>query len=98
MRVAVQVRDVDRLVGMLMVPLCTAEHQEVDRWFKIGRAGAHGRDIPGEIRLQFTIDNPYAVPRAAVQYASQAVQFHPDGGQFDFVWLSARTPHGAYVW
>ena len=22
----------------------------------------------------------------------------PHGGQFDFVWLSARTPHGAYVW
>ena len=28
----------------------------------------------------------------------RAVQFHPHGGQFDFVWLSARTPHGAYVW
>ena len=32
------------------------------------------------------------------RYASTAVQFHPHGGQFDFVWLSARTPHGAYVW
>jgi len=31
-------------------------------------------------------------------YASRAVQFHPHGGQSDFVWLSARTPHGAYVW
>ena len=35
-------------------------------------------------------------------YASRAVQFHPDGGQFGFVWLSARTmhPHGgaSYVW
>ena len=30
--------------------------------------------------------------------ASRAVQFHPHGGQSDFVWLSARTPHGAYVW
>ena len=32
--------------------------------------------------------------------ASRAVQFHPHGGQFVFVWLSARTmhPHGAYVW
>ena len=30
--------------------------------------------------------------------AARAVQFHPHGGQFDFVWLSARTPHGAYVW
>ena len=33
-----------------------------------------------------------------VLYASRAVQFHPHGGQSDFVWLSARTPHGAYVW
>ena len=24
-------------------------------------------------------------------YASRAVQFHPDGGQFDFAWLSLRT-------
>ena len=33
-------------------------------------------------------------------YASRAVQFHPHGGQPDFVWLSARTPHGGalYVW
>ena len=33
-----------------------------------------------------------------IRYAASAVQFHPDGGQFDFGWLSARTPHGAYVW
>ena len=31
-------------------------------------------------------------------YASRAVQFHPNGGQSDFVWLPARTRHGAYVW
>ena len=33
-------------------------------------------------------------------YASRAVQFHPHGGQSDFVWLSARTPHAGpqYVW
>ena len=30
--------------------------------------------------------------------AAPAVQLHPHGGQFNFVWLSARTPHGAYVW
>ena len=31
---------------------------------------------------------------------SRAVQFHPHGDQFDFVWLPARTPHGGalYVW
>ena len=31
-------------------------------------------------------------------YAPRAVQFHPNGGQFGFVWLPARTPHGACVW
>ena len=31
-------------------------------------------------------------------YVSRAVQLHPHGGQPDFVWLPARTPHGAYVW
>ena len=36
------------------------------------------------------------------KYASRAVQCHPHGGQFDFVWLSARTMHPhvgpQYVW
>ena len=32
------------------------------------------------------------------RYASRAVQFHTHGGQFDFAWLSARTPHGPCVW
>ena len=36
--------------------------------------------------------------KAVKKYASRAVQFHPHGGKSDFVWLSARTPHGAYVW
>ena len=33
-------------------------------------------------------------------YASRAVQFHPHGGQSDFAWLPARTPHVGpqYVW
>ena len=32
--------------------------------------------------------------------ASRAVQFHPGGGQFDFVRLPACTPHGgaSYAW
>ena len=29
-------------------------------------------------------------------YASRAIQSHPDGGQFDFVWLSARTMHAPW--
>ena len=36
-------------------------------------------------------------PRAILtdpKYASRTVQFHPNGGQLDFVWLPARTPHG----
>ena len=34
-----------------------------------------------------------------IVYASRAVQFHPDGGQFDFARSPARTthPHGAYM-
>ena len=31
-------------------------------------------------------------------YAGWAVQFSPSGGQFDLVWLFARTRHEAYVW
>ena len=30
-------------------------------------------------------------------YAPSAVQFHHGGGQFDFVWAPARTPHRAYA-
>ena len=37
-----------------------------------------------------------------VRYAARAVQFHPHGGQSDFVWLPARTMHPhvgpQYVW
>ena len=42
----------------------------------------------------------FVVEDGAQRYASRAVQFHPHGGQSDFVWLSARTPHGgaSYVW
>ena len=36
--------------------------------------------VPGKTRVQLYL------------YASRAVQFHPHGGQSDFVWLSARTP------
>ena len=38
-------------------------------------------------------------PNATVS-VPRAVQFHPHGGQLDFVWLAARTPHGgaSYVW
>ena len=43
-----------------------------------------------------TRTHPYTKGEAT--YGSRAVQFHPHGGQSDFVWLSARTPHGAYVW
>ena len=39
--------------------------------------------------------------RLLFPYAStQPFNFTPNGGQFDFVWLSARTPHVGpqYVW
>ena len=45
--------------------------------------------LTSDVSLKFDPEN---------KYAPRAVQFHPHGGQSDFVWLSARTPHGAYVW
>ena len=33
-----------------------------------------------------------------VVYVSRAVQYRPNGGQFVFACLSARTPQGARVW
>jgi len=48
----------------------------------------------------FCPDSPY--DQAGKLYASQAVQCHPHGGQFDLARLPARTmhPHGgaSYVW
>ena len=41
---------------------------------------------------------PTVVKGQRTWYAPRAVQFHPHGGQSDFVWLPARTPHGAHVW
>ena len=38
-----------------------------------------------------------AEPEPDVVYALRAVQFHPNGGQFDTARLPARPPHGAYV-
>ena len=38
-----------------------------------------------------------AEPEPDVMYALQAVQCHPNGGQFDIAWLPARTLHRAYV-
>ena len=37
---------------------------------------------------------------SVVYASSRAVQFHPNAGQFDFVWLPAHTPHVGpqYVW
>ena len=32
-----------------------------------------------------------------LKYASRAVQFHPHGGQSDFVWPPARTPHAGWA-
>ena len=68
---------------------------------------------PGEIRaghaaVNGTADAWYTAVAIELQqgnnlvpvYAPRAVQFHPNGGRFSFVWLPARTmhPHGAYVW
>ena len=63
------------------------------------RRGVRARHRLG---LRFT-HSPGPCPRPFLFHrcfrgASRAVQFHPDGGQLDFVWLTARTPHGAHVW
>ena len=51
-----------------------------------------GRYATSTIAFAFMVSSFFS--NAAVAYASQAVQCHPDGGQFDFVRLPARTPHG----
>ena len=51
---------------------------------------------PASPRSTCRVVSASSVPR----YASRAVRHHPNGGQFDFVWLPAHTPHGgaSYVW
>ena len=54
----------------------------------------------GPYRVGLTMkvqQTPGLFPRPP-SYTSRAVQFHPHGGQSDFIWLSTRTPHRAYVW
>ena len=58
-------------------------------------AAARSRTLKTSEPLVFENNFPSQVNRV---YVSRAVQFHPDGGRSDFVWLPARTPHGAYVW
>ena len=56
----------------------------------------------GTIDLGWISKNADAVLNAWYRVVNSRVQFHPDGGQFGFVWLSTRTegPHGgaSYVW
>ena len=58
----------------------------------------HGKPVLPCIAAAKLLIQPLS--RDLFAYASRAVQFHPHGGQSDFVWLSARTPHGgaSYVW
>ena len=58
-----------------------------------GGRGAQADHVPGRVL-------PRCRRRLRGRHASRAVQFHLDGGQSDFVWLTARTPHGgaSYVW
>ena len=70
----------------------------------------HTRGGPNQLEMELTAArglfyrsfsrySSCAATREAV-YQARAVQFHPRGGQSDFVWLPARTPHGcaSYVW
>ena len=50
------------------------------------------------LRAMASMAGQLGQPDQARRYASRAVQFYPTGGQFDFVWLSARAPHEAYAW
>ena len=67
---------------------------------------ANGTTVPGDadhpwptsVQQWFRRGYYAAVSQTDVRDASPAVQFHPNGCQFDFVWLSARTLNGAYVW
>ena len=72
-------------------------------WSRFNIAAEHNRLMSAAGASKSLLFDPQVVdadgphwPRAL--YASRAVQLHPHGGQSDFVWLSARTPHGAYVW
>ena len=61
---------------------------------------------PGQERLVRDVARIERVENGALfsatdqAYASRAVQLHPHGGQPDFAWFSARTPHVGpqYVW
>ena len=55
-----------------------------------GYLSSNGADYPHQ--LQRMLGPAYRV------ISFGAVQFHPHGGQFDFVWRTTRTLHGAYVW
>ena len=81
------------LPGSTQVPFaCGAVHEVVPRTAvaTVDADGVHGHVT----MMQDAPDAPTEV------YALRAVRFHPDGRQFDFVWLPARTPHGgaSYVW
>ena len=56
--------------------------------------------MPPPFRFFKSIPTTTPTPDESCRYVSRAVQFHPHGGQFDFVWPPARTPHGgaSYVW
>ena len=53
-----------------------------------------GRSQPVGVVRPFAAETP----RLHGRHASWAAQFHPNGGEFEFIWLSTRMPHGAYVW
>ena len=66
---------------------CNFNHYGTMTDFAWGTCGAINRGTATRLVNEGGGGNP-----DGLKYAPRAVQFHPHGGQFDLVWLSARTP------
>ena len=77
--------------GLYGLALAFAHHAVIGTYYftlaLMNHNSERSMDVKGRNAAKVRIFIFFRVPRP--------VQFHPDGGQFDFVWLSAaRTPHG----
>ena len=87
---------------------CHPAVQGVADFFAHGQGSAGDATHAPSLGYSMGAEGVLEIERGLVQltdtlwYASRSLQLHlhPHGGQFDFVWLPARTPHGgaSYVW